>query len=154
MITIRAVVLGCSRQHALFLAKEMKGSYGGELTTLVDGNRVYCSLQCDVPVSRFTEVKECVTESILNKLSVRDAFEENLIALGCPFTFIDDCDTDDGLTLDDMKECDGSDELLVQLYELESLRDILSLRKDSFKYAKAIDCLLPYIKKSIMRIKS
>lgn len=150
MITIRAVVLGKDLQHALSLAKNIKNISNGELTTLVDGSRVYCSLQYAMP-PRKTDVpeKSALAEIILEELSVRDAFEESLIALGCPFTFIDECDTDDGLTLEDMRDCDGSDELLTQLFELETLRDILTLRQDTFRYAAAIDSLIPYIKKSL-----
>ena len=150
MLTIRAVVLGRNLQHALSLAKKIKSGCDGQLTTLVDGNRVYCSLQCKAPVNKADGTdKAALAENILAELSVRDTFEENLIVLGCPFTFINECDTDDGLTLEDMKDCDGSDELLTQLYEVESLRDILSLRPDTFKYAAAIDSLIPYIKKSL-----
>jgi len=147
MTTIRAVVLGENVPHALFLAGKLKSCNRGSLTTLVYGKRLYCCLQCNITESADESLYPLA--KILTEISVKDAFEENLSALGCPFTFIDDCDIDDRITLKDMKDCDGSDELLVSLFELESLRDVLALNPNSFKYAAAISTLLPYIKKSI-----
>lgn len=148
-MVIRAVVLANDVNHALKLAKQIRGCEDGELTTLVDKNRLYCTLQCYIPTYFDDDPAKALAKDILAEISVRDAFEERLVRLGCPFTFIDDSDTDDSLTFEEMKTCDGPDELLTQLFELESLRDILVLHKDTVKYAQAIDALLPYIKKSL-----
>jgi len=146
---ITAVVLGNSHAHALSLAKNIETVNDGCLTTLVNENRVYCSLSRDNPDTQNPDDKEAVVNQILSEISFRNKFEEKLITLGCPFTFIEDCDTDEKLTLQDMKACDGANELLNKLYEVESLRSILALHNETYKYAEAIDALLPYVKKSI-----
>lgn len=149
MITITAVLLGNSHTHALSLAQNIKSVCDGQLTALVDNDRVYCSLVCEEPDVQESGEQERMIRRLFAEIKIQDTFEEKLVSLGCPFTFIEDSDTDEGLTLEDMKACDGASELLTNLYELESLRSVLSLHKETYKYAEAIDALLPYVKKAI-----
>lgn len=149
MITITAVLLGNSHSHALSLAQNIQSVCNGHLTALVDDNRVYCSLICEDPDVQGNTEQETMIRRLLAEFKAQEEFEARLVSMGCPFTFIDDADTDDELTLSDMKACDGANELLTSLYELESLRSVLSLHKETYKYAEAIDALLPYVKKTI-----
>lgn len=149
MITLTAVLLGSSPAHALSLAQSIKASCNGELTALVDDVRVYCSLQCGEPDTEGKDEKDAMFARILEEIKIRDSFEQKLTSLGCPYTFLEDSDTDENLTLGEMRACDGANELLTNLYKLESLRSILSLHKETFRYAEAIDALLPYVKKTI-----
>lgn len=149
MITITAVLLGTNPNHALSLAQNLMALCDGYLTTLVNENRVYCSLLCRVPEIQGDDEKSIMVNRILAEISLRDKFEEKLASLGCPFTFVEDSDTDERLTLEDMRACDGANELLTEIYNLESLRTFLSKHKETYKYAEAIDALLPYVKKAI-----
>lgn len=149
MITLTAVLLGNSHSHALTLAQNIKSVCDGQLTALVDDNRVYCSLSCEDPDTQGANEQERMIRRLFAEIKIQDTFEEKLVALNCPFTFIEDSDTDEDLTLEDMKACDGANELLTNLYELESLRSVLFLHTETYKYAEAIDSLLPYVKKAI-----
>lgn len=149
MVIVTAVLLANNPSHALFLAENLMTICDGYLTTLVDDNRVYCSLLCDDPEVQGDNIKSIMVNRILEEITIRDKFEEKLASLGCPFTFVEDSDTDDKLTLEDMKACDGANELLTRIYDLESLRTLLSHHKETHKYAEAIDALVPYVKKAI-----
>lgn len=148
-MTITAVLLGANHSHALALARNIITICDGYMTTLVDDKRVFCSLQYDEPDIRDICGENAMMKRILSEIKIRDIFEKKLVSLGCPFTFIEDSDTNKEITLEDMKACDGANELLVRLYEVESLRSVLALYKETFNYAEAIDALLPYVKKSI-----
>lgn len=149
MITVTAVLLGSSPSHALSLAQSIKSVYGGQLTTLVDNVRVYCSMRCEKPDGDEIDEKDVMITRILREIKIRDAFEQKLASFGCPYTFLEDSDTDENLTLGEMRACDGANELLTHLYKLESLRSVLALHEETFRYVEAMDALLPYVKKSI-----
>ena len=69
MITVTAVLLGSSPSHALSLAQSIKSVYGGQLTTLVDNVRVYCSMRCEEPDSDEIDEKDVMITRILRLLA-------------------------------------------------------------------------------------
>lgn len=89
-------------------------------------------------------------DRILSDIQWEEKTESFFLTLDLPFVILNETETDQDITLSEMRDVQGKEELLEHIYMMERLRHQFAGKGGRTDYAIAIGSLLQYAKKALV----